>query len=121
MLTKLKNVWEHLFRLQFWSILFLETTIIGIILVYIDYLYDKSFIPYMLVSLSFPFFGLLMIAGGVYSLIRLFTRIDLLSILINAAAWMYIAAASFIDIIQSSHIGHQEFSYTFHNINSSMY
>lgn len=110
MLTKLKNVWEHLFRLQFWSILFLETTIIGIVLVYVDYLYDNPFIPYMLVSLSFPFFGLLMIAGGVYSIIRLFTRIDLLSILINAAIWIYIAAACLIDMIQSAHIGHQGFT-----------
>ena len=110
MLTKLKYVWEHLFRLQFWSILFLETTIIGIVLVYIDYLYDNHFIPYMLVSLSFPFFGLFMIAGGVYSLIRLFTNIDLYCILINAAIWMYIAAASLIDMIQSAHIGHQGFT-----------
>lgn len=110
MLTKLKNVWEHLFRLQFWSILFLETTIIGIVLVYIDYLYDKHFIPYMLVSLSFPFFGLFMIAGGVYSLIRLFTSIDLYCILINAAIWMYIAAACLIELYQSAHIGHQGFT-----------
>ena len=110
MLTKLKNVWEHLFRLRFWSILFLETTIIGIVLVYIDYLYDNQFIPYMLVSLSFPFFGLFMIAGGIYSIIRLFIRIDLFSILINAAIWMYIAAACLIDMIQSENLGHQGFT-----------
>lgn len=110
MLAKLKYVWEHLFRLQFWSILFLETTIIGIVLVYIDYLYDNSFIQYMLVSLSFPFFGLFMIAGGIYSIIRLFTRIDLFSILINAAIWMYIAAACLIDMIQSEILGHQGFT-----------
>ena len=110
MLAKLKYVWEHLFRLQFWSILFLETTIIGIVLVYIDYLYDNSFIPYMLVSLSFPFFGLFMIVGGIYSIIRLFIRIDLFSILINAAIWMYIAAACLIDMIQSEHLGHQGFT-----------
>ena len=110
MLTKLKNVWEHLFRLQFWSILFLETTIIGIVLVYIDYLYDNHFIPYMLVSLSFPFFGLFMIAGGIYSIIRLFTRIDLFSILINAAIWMYIAITCLIDMIQSAYLGHQGFT-----------
>ena len=110
MLTKLKTVWEHLFRLQFWSILFLETIIIGIVLVYIDYLYDNHFIPYMLVSLSFPFFGLFMIAGGIYSIIRLFIRIDLFSILINAAIWMYIAAACLIDMIQSEHVGYQGFT-----------
>ena len=110
MLAKLKYVWEHLFRLQFWSILFLETTIIGIVLVYIDYLYDDHFIPYMLVSLSFPFFGLFMIVGGIYSSIRLFIRIDLFSILINAAIWMYIAAACLIDMIQSEYLGHQGFT-----------
>ena len=110
MLTKLRNVWEHLFRLQFWSILFLETTVIGIVLVYIDYLYDNNFIPYMLVSLSFPFFGLFMIVSGIYSMIRLFTRIDLYSILINAAIWMYIAAACLIDMIQSENLGHQGFT-----------
>lgn len=110
MLTKLKNVCVHLFRLQFWSILFLETTIVGIVLLYVDYLYDKPFIPYLLVSLSFPFFGLVMIVGGVYSLIRLFTRIDLYCILINAAIWMYIAAACLIDMIQSANIGHQGFT-----------
>ena len=110
MLTKLKKVWEHLFRLQFWSILFLETTIIGIVLVYLDYLYANQFIPYMLVSLSFPFFGMVMTAGGIYSLIRLFIRIDLLSILFNAAIWIYIAIACLIDMIQSAYLGHEGFT-----------
>ena len=110
MLTKLKNVWEHLFRLQFWSILFLETTVVGIVLVYVDYLYDNHLIPYMLVSLSFPFFGMFMIAGGVYSIIKLFIRIDLISILINAAIWVYIAIACLIDMVQSANLGHQGFT-----------
>lgn len=110
MLTKLKHVWEHLFRLQFWSILFLETTVVGIVLVYVDYLYDNHLIPYMLVSLSFPFFGMFMIAGGVYSIIKLFIRIDLISILINAAIWVYIAIACLIDMIQSANLGHQGFT-----------
>ena len=110
MLTKLKNVWEHLFRLQFWSILFLETTVVGIVLVYVDYLYDNHLIPYMLVSLSFPFFGMFMIAGGIYSIIKLFIRIDLISILINAAIWVYIAIACLIDMIQSANLGHQGFT-----------
>ncbi len=110
MLTKLKKVLEHLFRLQFWSILFLETTIIGIVLVYIDYLYDNQFISYLLVSLSFPFFGMFMIASGIYSLIRLFIRIDLISILINAAIWMYIAGTCLNEMIQSAYLGHQGFT-----------
>lgn len=110
MLTKLKNIWGHLFRLQFWSILFLETTIIGVVLVYLDYLYDNQFMPYMLVSLSFPFFGMLMIASGIYSLIRLFIRIDLISILINAAIWMYIAGTCLNEMIQSAYLGHQGFT-----------
>lgn len=110
MLAKLKAVWRHLFRLQFWSILFLETTIVGFVLVYIDYLYDDNFIPYMFLSLSFPFFGLFMIAGGFYSIIRLFIRIDLFSILFNAAIWIYIATTCLIDMIQSSRLGHQGFT-----------
>ena len=91
MSDKLKNLVHNFFRLQFWTILFLETIIVGGILIYVDYFYDDSLIPGMFITLNFPFFGIIMLLGGIYSLIRLFIRIDLASIIINAVLWGYVS------------------------------
>ena len=93
MSDKLKNLLHNFFRLQFWTILFLETIIVGGILIYVDFFYDDSLIPGMFITLNFPFFGVIMLLGGIYSLIRLFIRIDLASIIINAVLWVYVSIA----------------------------
>ena len=91
MSDKLKNLLHNFFRLQFWTILFLETIIVGGILIYVDFFYEDSLIPGMFITLNFPFFGVIMLLGGIYSLIRLFIRIDLASIIINAVLWVYVS------------------------------
>ena len=93
MSDKLKNLLHNLFRLRFWTILFLETTIVGGILIYVDFFCEDSLIPGMFITLNFPFFGVIMLLGGIYSLIRLFIRIDLASIIINAVLWVYVSIA----------------------------
>ena len=93
MSDKLKNLLHNFFRLQFWTILFLETIIVGGILIYVDFFYEDSLIPSMFITLNFPFFGVIMLLGGIYSLIRLFIRIDLASIIINAVLWVYVSVA----------------------------
>lgn len=93
MSDKLKNLLHNFFRLQFWTILFLETIIVGGILIYVDFFHDDSLIPGMFITLNFPFFGVIMLLGGIYSLIRLFIRIDLASIIINAVLWVYVSIA----------------------------
>ena len=93
MSDKLKNLLHNFFRLQFWTILFLETTIVGGILIYVDFFYEDSLTPGMFITLKFPFFGVIMLLGGIYSLIRLFIRIDLASIIINASLWVYVSIA----------------------------
>lgn len=93
MSDKLKNLLHNFFRLQFWTILFLETIIVGGILIYVDFLYEDSLIPGMFITLNFPFFGVIMLLGGIYSFIRLFIRIDLASIIINAVLWAYVSIA----------------------------
>ena len=90
MSDKLKNLLHNLSRLQFWVILFLETSIVGGILIYVDFFYEDSLIPGMFITLNFPFFGIFMLLGGIYSIIRLFIRIDLASIIINAVLWFYV-------------------------------
>ena len=93
MSDKLKNLLHNFFRLQFWTILFLETIIVGGILIYVDFFYDNSLIPAMFITLKLPFFGLIMLLGGIYSLIRLIIGIDLASIIINAVLWAYVSIA----------------------------
>ena len=102
MSDKLKNLLRNLIRLQFWTILFLETSIVGGILIYEDFIYEDNLIPGMLITLNFPFFGLIMLLGGIYSIIRLFTRIDLASIIINAVLWVYVAIACVVQLMDSS-------------------
>lgn len=99
MSDKLKNLLHNFFRLQFWTILFLETIIVGGILIYVDFFYDDSLIPGMFITLNFPFFGVIMLLGGIYSLIRLFIRIDLASIIINAVLWVYVSIACVLHLI----------------------
>ena len=102
MSDKLKNLLHNLIRLQFWTILFLETSIVGGILIYEDFIYEDNLIPGMLITLNFPFFGLIMLLGGIYSIIRLFTRIDLASIIINAVLWVYVAIACVVQLMDPS-------------------
>ena len=99
MSDKLKNLLHNLIRLQFWAILFLETSIVGGILIYEDFIYEDNLIPGMLITLNFPFFGVIMFLGGIYSIIRLFTRIDLVSIIINAVLWVYVAIACVVQLM----------------------
>ena len=99
MSDKLKNLLHNLIRLQFWTILFLETSIVGGILIYEDFIYDDSLIPGMFITLNFPFFGVIMLLGGIYSLIRLFIRIDLASIIINAVLWGYVSIACVLHLM----------------------
>ena len=99
MSDKLKNLLHNLFRLQFWTILFLETSIVGGILIYVDFFYDDSLIPGMFITLNFPFFGVIMLLGGIYSLIRLFIRIDLASIIINAVLWVCVSIACVVQLM----------------------
>ena len=102
MSDKLKNLLHNLIRLQFWTILFLETSIVGGILIYEDFIYEDSLIPGMFITLNFPFFGVIMLLGGIYSIIRLFTRIDLASIIINAVLWVYVAIACVVQLMDPS-------------------
>ena len=99
MSDKLKNLLHNFFRLQFWTILFLETIIVGGILIYVDFFYEDSLIPGMFITLNFPFFGVIMLLGGIYSLIRLFIRIDLASIIINAVLWVYVSIACVLNLM----------------------
>ena len=99
MSDKLKNLLHNFFRLQFWTILFLETIIVGGILIHVDYFYEDSLIPGMFITLNFPFFGVIMLLGGIYSLIRLFIRIDLASIIINAVLWAYVSIACVVHLM----------------------
>ena len=99
MSDKLKNLLHNFFRLQFWTILFLETIIVGGILIYLDFFYKDSLIPGMFITLNFPFFGVIMLLGGIYSLIRLFIRIDLASIIINAVLWVYVSIACVLNLM----------------------
>lgn len=99
MSDKLKNLLHNLIRLQFWTILFLETSIVGGILIYEDFIYEDNLIPGMLITLNFPFFGVIMFLGGIYSIVRLFTRIDLASIIINAVLWAYVAIACVVQLM----------------------
>ena len=99
MSDKLKNLLHNFFRLQFWTILFLETIIVGVILIYVDFFYEDSLIPGMFITLNFPFFGVIMILGGIYSLIRLFIGIDLASIIINAIMWGYVSIACMLHLM----------------------
>lgn len=102
MSDKLKKPLHNLIRLQFWAILFLETSIVGGILIYEDFIYEDNLIPGMLITLNFPFFGLIMLLGGIYSIVRLFTRIDLASIIINAVLWVYVAIACVVQLMDPS-------------------
>lgn len=99
MSDKLKNLLHNFFRLQFWTILFLETIIVGGILIYVDFFYEDSLIPGMFITLNFPFFGVIMLLGGIYSIIRLFIRIDLASIIINAVLWVYVSIACVLHLM----------------------
>lgn len=99
MSDKLKNLLHNFFRLQFWTILFLETIIVGGILIYVDFFYEDSLIPGMFITLNFPFFGVIMLLGGIYSIIRLFIRIDLASIIINAVLWVYVSIACVLHLV----------------------
>ena len=99
MSDKLKNLLHNFFRLQFWTILFLETIIVGGILIYVDFFYEDSLIPGMFITLNFPFFGIIMLLGGIYSLIRLFIRIDLASIIINAVLWGYVSITCMLHLM----------------------
>lgn len=110
MIRIIKDAFYRMLRLQFWSILFLETTLVGIVITYTDYIYEDSLIPSLLLSLSFPYFGLLMLVVGAYSFVRLFTRIDLITILLNSAIWIYIAMACIFDMIQTGRIHGKSFS-----------
>ena len=101
MSDKLKNLLHNFFRLQFWTILFLETIIVGGILIYVDFFYEDSLIPGMFITLNFPFFGVIMLLGGIYSIIRLFIRIDLASIIINAVLWVYVSIACVLHLMGS--------------------
>ena len=99
MSDKLKNLLHNFFRLQFWTILFLESIIVGGILIYVDFCYDDSLIPAMFITLNLPFFGVIMLLGGIYSLIRLFIGIDLASIIINAIMWGYVSIACMLHLM----------------------
>ena len=99
MSDKLKNLSHNFFRLQFWTILFLETIIVGGILIYLDFFYKDSLITDMFITLNFPFFGVIMLLGGIYSLIRLFIRINLASIIINAVLWVYVSIACVLNLM----------------------
>ena len=99
MSDKLKILLHNLFRLRFWTIIFLETIIVGGILIYVDFFYEDSLIPGMFITLNFPFFGVIMILGGIYSLIRLFIGIDLASIIINAIMWGYVSIACMLHLM----------------------
>ena len=99
MSDKLKNLLQNFFRLQFWTILFLETIIVGGILIYLDFVYKDRLIPVMFITLKFPFFGVIMLLGGIYSLIRLFIRINLASIIINAVLWVYVSIACVLNLM----------------------
>ena len=99
MSDKLKNLLHNFFRLRFWTIIFLETIIVGGILIYVDFFYEDSLIPGMFITLNFPFFGVIMLLGGIYSLIRLFIGIDLASIIINAIMWGYVSIACMLHLM----------------------
>ena len=53
----------------------------------------------MFITLHFPFFGVFMLLGGIYSFIRLFIRIDLASIIINAVLWVYVSIACVLHLM----------------------
>ena len=99
MSDKLKNLLHNFFRVKFWTSLFLETIIVGGILIYVDFFYDNSLIPAMFITLKLPFFGLIMLLGGIYSLIRLIIGIDLASIIINAVLWAYVSIACVLHLM----------------------
>ena len=111
MSDKLKNLLHNLFRLQFWTILFLETIIVGVILIYVDFFYDDSLIPGMFITLNFPYFGVIMLLGGIYSFIRLFIRIDLASIIINAVLWGYVSIACMLHLMDPVNKNGTEFAW----------
>ena len=99
MSDKLKNLLHNFFFFFFWTILFLENNIVGGILIYVDFFYANSLIPGMFITLNFPFFGIIMLLGGIYSLIRLFIRIDLASVIINAVLWVYVSIACVLHLM----------------------
>ena len=99
MSDKLKNLLHNFFRVKFWTSLFLETIIVGGILIYVDFFYDNSLIPAMFITLKFPFFGVIMLLGGIYSLIRLIIGIDLASIIINAVLWAYVSITCVVQLM----------------------
>ena len=111
MSDKLKNLLHNFFRLQFWTILFLETIIVGVILIYVDYFYEDSLIPDMFITLNFPFFGIIMLLGGIYSLIHLFIRIDLSSVIINAVIWVYVSIACVLHLMDPTNKHGAEFAW----------
>lgn len=99
MRNPLKRIWHRLYRLQFWALLYVQTILVGCVLLGIDYFYDGH-IPQLLNTLDFPYFGLIMIVVGCYALMRLtFFRIDMVSILGSAAIWMYICLSTIQDLM----------------------
>ena len=99
MSDKLKILLHNFFRLRFWTILFLETIIVGGVLIYVDFFYEDSLIPGMFITLNFPFFGVIMLVCGIYSLIHLFIGIDLASVIINAVMWGYVSIACVLHLM----------------------
>lgn len=106
----LKNLMQHLLRLQFWFILFVETLVGGLVLMHIDSIYSHALIPRMFWSLSFPYFGLCMVFVGVYSLVTILQTIRIMAVLLNAAVWAYISVASMMDVIFAVHVANRGLS-----------
>ena len=91
--------------LSFWIFLAFEDVLIGVGMIAIEGFYsyyrniNTVYFPPPLKSLHIPYFGFILIVIGAITLYQSLKKINIISIILNAFAWMYLFATSLIDLI----------------------
>ncbi|AHV82964.1 hypothetical protein P078_001 [Lactococcus phage P078] len=91
---------EKILKYDFWFFNSIETMLLGLSLVWLDYIYDGH-MPFMFNTFSPPFFGIIMIGVGLLTLISVLQKINIITVILLAINWSYVFMTTIIDITNS--------------------
>lgn len=88
---------EKILKYDFWFFNSIETILLGLSLVWLDYVYDGH-MPFMFNTFSPPYFGFIMIGIGLLTLISVLRKINIITVILLAINWSYVFMITIIDV-----------------------
>lgn len=88
---------EKILKYNFWFFNSIETILLGLSLVWIDYIYNGH-MPFMFNTFSPPYFGFIMVTVGVLTLFSVLRKINIFTVILLAITWSYVFMIAIIDV-----------------------